>query len=176
MLDTLVSVNGGRPNPAYFLTLKKGWGTVLIGKMGFVFSRAKRLHEDGWLEITVPMDRATVKKRVEKKLALFEDNLAHYRVSSIRRTFFEKTIRFLRAHGKVFIVRLPAIREVIAQENRLMPSFDRWVKESSEKYDAPYLDFSGRGEEYAFTDGSHLYKDSGRVFTQDIASRIRQSL
>jgi hypothetical protein len=176
LLDSIPSVNGGRPNPAYFLNLKKGWGTVLASKMGFTFTRAKRLHEDGWLEITVPMNSALVRQRIDKKLALFEDNLGRYRISSIRRAFFERTIRFLAAHGRVFIVRLPAIGEVIAVENRLMPSFDRWVEEISERYNAPYLDFSERGDHYAFTDGSHLHKSSGRVFTRDIAARIRSRL
>ncbi len=175
-LDRMPSVNGTRPNLSYFMHMRTGWGAALAGKIGHAFRPTKLLHEDGWLEVTVPMDRVLVEKRIKNKIADFERNIKRFRPSAVRRLYFEKTVRYLKQHGRVFIVRPPAIGEIVALEDRLMPGFGEWVGAVSRRQGVPFFDFSPRGGDYTFIDGSHLHKDSGRRFTRDIAAEIRRRL
>ena len=167
------SINGTHPNLSYFFGLTHGWGAILTSRLDYLRHPRKRLHADGWLEITVPHDPKNTRIRFKRKLADFKKNATQFRPSAARREYFEKTVCLLTKHGTVFIVRMPAWKQLITIENQLMPDFDEFIQGVSNRCGAPFEDFSGDGKKYEFTDGSHLYKTGARAFTRDLAARIR---
>ncbi|WP_288462162.1 hypothetical protein [uncultured Chryseobacterium sp.] len=42
----------------------------------------------------------------------------------------------------------------------------------SKKYNTAFFDFSSKAKDYIYTDGNHMYKESGKVFTLQIADSI----
>ena len=130
------------------------------------------LHENGWLEVSVPMDKENVEKRSKEKLEQYKNNLTKYRISSSRITWLVKTILLLKKHGKVVLVRIPVGKQILSIEKELYKPFDSLI--TSTFKDIPYLNFMEEGEVYQYIDGNHLYKESGERFTIDLAKRINQ--
>ena len=84
-------------------------------------------------------------------------------------------IRDSKKYGKVVLVRLPVCAEIYAIEQQLMPDFEEKMCVLSQKYDVPYWSFIDKLSEYTYTDGSHLFKDSGRKISLKIARMIQQN-
>ncbi len=131
------------------------------------------LHKDGWLEITVAMDSFSVHQRIKKGIKMYKDiHLKRYHFSNIRFTYLLKTIDFLKEHGAVYLVRLPVPSEMMKIETDLMPDFDNKMQEIVQKTSINYLDLTPSNSQLTFTDGNHLYKQSGEMVTRLIAQWI----
>lgn len=132
------------------------------------------LHNDGWLEVTLPMDSAEVNRRVLKKMKIYrENNLKKFKYSSFRLNYLQKTIIFLRKQGKVYLVRLPVHPKMIKIENELMPNFEDLINEVVPLSNG-YLNMTLENNLYMCTDGNHLYKESGKEASKNIAIWIKQ--
>ena len=131
------------------------------------------LHTDGWLQVDAPMDSIAVAKRVAVKLADYRNNfLPVYKFSSVRMNYLLKTIVFLQAHGKVYLVRLPAHKSMLAIEDELMPGFDEKINSIAANSNVKYLNFTKMENNYRYVDGNHLYKSSGKEVSAIIANWI----
>lgn len=131
------------------------------------------LHKDGWMEVTVDMDSALVEERKEEKVEFYNKLARNQQISSIRMDAFAKTVEFLKTKGEVFIVRIPASKELMIIENQYSPEFNTLMKKISQQHQIPYFDFSEAAEKYQYTDGNHMYKESSKIFTQQIADSIK---
>ena len=129
------------------------------------------LHEDGWLELSVDMESSAVKRRVKRKVKEAEENRRSYKYSSLRFKYLQKTIQFLKKHGKVYLVRLPIHASLMDIEQEFMPDFNDKMKEIIPMTDG-YFDMSSSHDKYAYIDGSHLHKDSGKEVSLEIAEWI----
>lgn len=166
----LAKVNEVNLNPNFEYLLKQFKGKYL----NILFRRDYRsfLHEDGWLEVNVAMDSAIVKKRLDEKIISYRsDNLPNRRFSRMRLIYLEETIQFLKQHGRVFLVRLPISPEMFQIEQELMPDFNEKINKAILMSDG-YYDFSPRNHLYQYTDGNHLWKNSGKVVSGEIAAWI----
>ena len=56
-------------------------------------------------------------------------------------------------------------------EEKLMPDFERKIEAVIKSADA-YYDFSKQNSEFIYTDGNHLYKDSGKIVSEQMAILI----
>jgi len=131
------------------------------------------LHKNGWLEINVPMDSISVLKRTRAKINDYaNNNLPYYHFSSLRLRYLDKTIKMLNQHGKVYIVRLPVHPEILKLEETLMPGFDDTIARLSNINNIPYFNLKDSSKHYQFVDGNHLYKNSSKAVTADIANLI----
>ena len=118
------------------------------------------LHHDGWLEITIDMDSIKVSDRIKvKEKSYREGYLPYAKFSEHRLNTLEETIRFLKNHGEVYLVRLPIHPKIMQIEYELMPDFNDKIKEAI-SISSGYLDLTIRNNNYKYTDGNHLYKDS----------------
>ncbi len=132
------------------------------------------LHDDGWLEVTVPMDSLAVRRRMEVRLRKYrKENLPYFKFSSLRSDYLLRTIRYLKEHGSVYLVRLPVHDSILAIDTESMPDFREKMHGAIALADG-YLDMTGNNEGYLFNDGSHLHKESGRVVSEKIAIWIRE--
>lgn len=137
---------------------------------------ALHLHEDGWLEVNLPLDTVALAKNGATKLAFYRKNyLPVYKFSGIRLQYLIKTIDLLQQHGKVYLVRLPVHKSMFDLENELMPDFDTKMDSLSKNENVPYLNFRQLKNKYLYVDGHHLYKTSGKEVSALMAGWILQN-
>ncbi len=130
------------------------------------------LHDDGWLEVNLSHDRQEVERRTKFTVDDYREKLADYKYSDIRFTYLIKTINYLSAYGKVYLLRLPVHPDLMKVENTLMPDFDAVIQKAIELSDG-YLDFSASNTEYNYTDGVHLDKESGEKMSLALGNWIK---
>jgi len=153
------------PNPYYLLENYSGKYYELLLPKG----RSMFLHQDGWLEVTVPMDSAEMERKVQAKVKKYEkDNLPFYKFSTLRFDYLAKTIAFLKEHGDVYLVRLPVHPSMMELENRLMPDFNEKMQEVVPMASG-YLDMTDLNDQCTYTDGNHLEKSSGKIVSEKVA-------
>lgn len=157
------------PNFEYLLKQLKGkYYTILTKKNSQTF-----LHNDGWLDVTVDMDSASTSKRLKNKIYYYrKNNLPNCKLSTIRLDYLNQTVEFLKLHGKVYVVRLPISPEMLEIEQELMPNFNDIMDSIKQKTDG-YLDMTTENHLYKFTDGNHLWKESGKLVSVKIANWIK---
>lgn len=133
------------------------------------------LHQDGWLEINnIPMDSVSVLKRIQKKVEVYRNQyLPKSKFSSVRLQYLLETIRFLKEYGSVYLVRLPIHSRLMEIENEYMPDFEIIIQEGIMLSDG-YLDLTKWNNKFVYTDGNHLFKESGKQVSQMIAEWIKQ--
>lgn len=132
------------------------------------------IHKDGWFEVNINMSPNAVEKRTKKKIKEYNKNSSNYVFSNKRYEFFEKTIEYLNRYGEVYLVRLPVSTPFLKMENSVFSGFENKIKNTSEKYNVPYLNMTDMDvDSFQYTDGNHLYKGSGRHVSQIIAHWIK---
>ena len=162
------------PNFEYLLNsynspLAMVWMAKILIMLNLEGKESLLLHKDGWLEVSVSMDSAEVRKRIEKKIKEYETKeVPHFHLSSVRYDYLEKTIELFRKHGDVFLVRLPVHARMKYIEDSVCPQFDSLMNRLTERNNIPYLNYINDNADYEYTDGNHLYKDSGRRLSEKI--------
>jgi hypothetical protein len=128
------------------------------------------LHKNGWLEISVDMrdSIASHQKVLDKIEAYRKKNLPVYKFSKLRLEYLIKTIKFLKQHGKVYLVRIPVHPLMMDIENELMPDFNTKIQ-AAVTLSNGYLDLTSENHLYKYTDGNHLLKYSGKAVSEKIA-------
>lgn len=144
------------------------------GKYYKLFSREKGpifLHDDGWCEVSVPMDSISANNRFTRRAERY-NKWDNFSFSPVRFEYLIKTIEYLRNHGKVYLVRLPIHPEMMELENKLMPDFEEKM-ETIIPLSNGYYDMTSLNDQFSYTDGFHLYKDSGKLVSANIATWIK---
>lgn len=149
------------------------WVTKILSALHLDGKERLYLHKDGWLEVSVNMDSTNVKKRIEKKIDDYKANqVPYFHLSHVRYEYLKKTIELFRNHGDVFLVRLPVHASFKDLENGISPQFDSLMTTLAKDNNIAYLNFINDSTAYRFTDGNHLYKESGRILSEKIATHI----
>lgn len=163
---SIVNVN---PNFQYLINNLSGkYYQILLGNGGSMF-----LHKNGWLEVSVAMDAVAIKERTDEKVRSYRENsLPKYQYSSVRLEYLKKTVRFLKKHGEVYLVRLPVHERILQIEHKLMPDFNEKLEEVISLADGFY-DMTPLNAAFQYTDGNHLYKESGEIATRKIIQWIQ---
>lgn len=131
------------------------------------------LHKDGWMEIDVLMDSASVIKRRNTKVKEYlKDYLPVYHFSGERYWSLRELVTYLQNHGKIYLVRLPVHPAMFEIEDRMMPDFDDKINDLAAVYKVPYLNFKKMDNPYQYVDGNHLYKTSGKEVSGIVARWI----
>ncbi|MCB9223356.1 MAG: hypothetical protein R2780_11555 [Crocinitomicaceae bacterium] len=178
----------GSPNYDYLLSsYDYGWGNILLKKLenGMFEYLAKSsklkggawayVHEDGWLEVkSMLSDSTEIAESMMKKIEAYKKReINHcYKYSSLRYDYLKKTIRKLKEHGKVYLVRFPVHEEIISFEKEMMPEFDQLMEELSVEFDVDYFNFVSDSKKYNYSDGNHFIKSSAVKFSIEVANRI----
>jgi len=147
------------------------YGKPLIA-LAYKKKKSVRLHDDGWLEVSPPMDSMSVLARIKEKTDKYTSVANSSKFSLTRYFYLEKIIELLQQHGDVFLVRLPVGKEMSLIEKKMMPDFDKKVEEASIKYNIQYINFINESGNFLTIDGNHLYKSEGYKISQKIALLI----
>jgi hypothetical protein len=132
------------------------------------------LNNNGWLEINVPMDSASIEKRIIRKKKF--DSKHFFSKSQYRLKWLTKTISFLKQKGTVFLVRIPASSYMWEYENKFWPEFEKDISNIAKTENIEYISFKDKFGYYKTTDENHLYKDDGARFTNELCDSISKRL
>ncbi len=171
--DRFISIDNvtASPNLSYLINhYPHQYIYLLTHKLNFVHN--DHLHDDGWVEINLPMDETLVASRIQEKIKEYHDNGNQFEFSEVRFSYLEKTIQYLQKHGEVYIVRLPVLKLFWEMEDSIVPDFELKLKVLSQKYQVQVLSFKNDTELYKYTDGYHLYKTSGAIVSRKIGEWI----
>lgn len=138
-------------------------------------------HTNGWNEVslespTFNITQEVIKDWKRKNLAYFERRLPKEEVKPYRLEWFGKTLEHLKKEGDVFLVRMPADKEIIEFENKNLPTFKTLMDSITHVYQIPYLDYSIGNKSFGTYDGSHLYSESAKEFSTILARDMLRHL
>lgn len=157
------------PNPFYLANnLGGSYHSILFP------DRRTVLHEDGWLEVNVPMDEVSVAERTARKVLDYTGKLETFTPSTHRRDCLVRTIDRLRSHGPVVLVRLPIDPAIMRIEDQYMADFDDWLAPAISSADA-YIDMTDLNDSVDYTDGNHIHSESAVRVSQELADRLLRS-
>lgn len=155
-----------KPNFKYLTQYMSGKYYGLIFKSSIAF-----LHDDGWFEVTLDDDPASIVRRTKSTMDQYKQDQFKYKFSQLRLDYLIKTIDFLNQHGKVYLVRMPIAAELMEIEQSVLPDFNLKIKQAVEK-SYGFLDLTHENDCYNYIDGAHLDKRSGRQVSERIANWI----
>lgn len=173
-----ISLVNFNPNLEYILRYySKPFYTIFVQEIYDIVIKGTpdtKLHKDGWLEVNVPIDPVSIRKRMPGKLKVYQNYLKEAAIQPIRLRSLEQTIQLLNKHGNVFLVRLPVSKEMEQIENQYSPDFDKMMERLANKHRVNYLNYFNDSGEYLTVDGNHLYKESGKAISLKLARDIKQ--
>jgi len=156
------------PNPFYLINHYDKPFFTLLAKT----SSNLLLHDDGWLEVSVPMDSASFHSRLQKRLDHYRPLVKSMVMSAERMNELDLLIQLLKPNGQIFIVRIPTHESILQLEQELSPDFNLLMIDLARKHDVAYFDYSSLSGQFTYTDGNHLWKESGADFTRLLAEDI----
>lgn len=152
----------------------RGWGALGHWPQGDADTTAEVL-PDGRLRLHVPMDTATVRRRTENKIRTYrEEYLPGRSLSPERMDHLDKTVRLLKRHGRVVLVRLPVCKAIADMEDPFAPDLNASLEETARSTGAAYIRLDTMAA--TFTDGNHLDEASGRRVSEALRKAIQERL
>lgn len=130
------------------------------------------LHDNGWLEVSVKMSPAICADRLQTKIQYYRETTQNWVISQDRLEALDVLISKLKKHGVVYLVRIPVSQEFLELEAKVVPGFNERMLDLSRRHQTPFFDFTHESSQYTYTDGNHLWKESGRQFSIDLAKAI----
>lgn len=131
------------------------------------------LHKDGWMEVNVDMNKDSVAARTAVKTKEYRAMIENYDLSDERLKALNDIISYLKDKGTVYLVRIPASKNLIEIENEKFPEFNKVMKGISQKHHLKYYNFADHCNEFQYTDGNHMYRESGKILSARIGDSIR---
>ena len=174
------------PNYEYLIkNYKKGWGNILLKRiesnilirnqnsLSKIKGAFTYLRKDGLLEVYTSMDSTYVKQNIQKKVYNYNTSMSSNKFSKFRFLYLRKTIQFLKKHGEVYLVRMPVHTSSFKIEDSFDPQFDKRIMNLANKTNVDYLNFADNATQYSYTDGNHLYINDAKIFSNQLAERIK---
>lgn len=174
LLDTIKSVDK-KPNIDYLINhYYDPYYKIFIRNL---YKGPYLVHNDGWLEVTCPIDDFNIKRRsreIVKKYATYLKS--YYKLSEIRIDYFKQTINLLNKHGRVFLVRLPVSKEMYDAEIKYMAHFDSVLENIAAETGCHYLNLAVESGNHLNYDGHHLYKTTAPKVNEKILTFIKEKI
>lgn len=174
------------PNYEYLIkNYKKGWGNILLKRiesnilirnqnsLSKIKGAFTYLRKDGLLEVYTSMDSTYVKQNIQKKVYNYKTSMSSNKFSKFRFLYLRKTIQLLKKHGEVYLVRMPVHTSLFKIEDSYDPQFDKRIMNLANKTNVDYLNFADNATQYSYTDGNHLYINDAKIFSNQLAERIK---
>jgi hypothetical protein len=164
---------------------KKGWGNILLKRiesnilirnqnsLSKIKGAFTYLRKDGLLEVYTSMDSTYVKQNIQKKVYNYNTSMSSNKFSKFRFLYLRKTIQLLKKHGEVYLVRMPVHTSLFKIEDSYDPQFDKRIMNLANKTNVDYLNFADNATQYSYTDGNHLYINDAKIFSNQLAERIK---
>jgi hypothetical protein len=131
------------------------------------------VHDDGWLEESnLPKDPKILATWKKKQIELYGGFKNKWKKSDYRIKQLIQTIKFLKKHGTVVLVRMPSSDNIVEIENEYWQYFNLDITKLAIENNVQYLDFTKNNSDYKTYDGVHLDKVGGQKFTKSVCDSI----
>lgn len=140
-----------------------------------LFKKNATMHKDGWLELdNIPEKEETFIEWKNTQSQIFDRMIEDYKISEVRLKSLDVLVKKLKAHGKVYLVRMPIDLDFLEKENNYYPGFDKALETIANSNDIRYFNFNPVTEaiEFKTYDGHHLDKNGSIVFTNILCDSI----
>ena len=131
------------------------------------------VHDDGWAEDSSKESEAKKKKRLEAKIESYKG--FDYSFSDKRFNGLRDIISLLKAHGNVYLLRMPCHSELFEVEETIIPDFEDRMISLAEEMDVSYFNMTSLRDDFEYVDGSHLDVPSARQFSKILADSIHSA-
>ncbi len=108
----------------------------------------------------------------QKNMRKLQERLDGLKVSENRILYLEKTVEFLKQHGKVMIIRMPVNTIPYSIEEKAFPDFDSRVEAVALKTKVSYINYNRLKNTYQWLDEVHLDKKSIEDFSGVVARAV----
>ena len=167
-LGTLSTVNAD-PNLDYLIhNYSEPYIKILYNRSPLI------VEDDGFLRLTIPLSEAHVLSKKDKAIEDYTEKSRTYQFSTLRMDYLKETIIYLKRYGDVYLIRPPVDPGILEVEDELMPNFEEVLNRLSRDMEVPYFDFSGKGDDFEYSDGHHLMPKSANRLSLEVVSRIKQ--
>ncbi|WP_412850299.1 hypothetical protein ACL0VS_10780 [Chryseobacterium sp. PMSZPI] len=164
------------PNYEYLIkNYNRSWFKIYTERAEKVGRSNTFLHKDGWMEVNVTMHKDSVAARTALKAKSYKTMAKDVNLSQERLKSLNEIINYLRTKGTVYLIRIPTSKDLQAIENERFPQFNKVIHDIAHQQNVKIYDFSKCSDDYTYTDGNHLFKESGKAFTSRIADSISVS-
>lgn len=138
-------------------------------------------HSNGWNEIKIEIDSDTI---ADKDMEFWKSHTIRYykrsiekqTISDYRITGFIKILAYLKTKGDVFLVRIPADKEIMDIEQAFWPSFNTTFDSIAKSYNVPFFNYSKNYSNFKTYDGLHFESKSAIMFTKRVSEDINNAL
>lgn len=131
------------------------------------------VHDDGWLEeYNLPKDTTTLADWRKNQIELYGGFKSKWKKSDYRIEQLSQTIKFLKNHGTVVLVRMPSSDNIVAIEKEYWQDFNSDITKVASENKVQYLDFTKNLSDYNTYDGVHFDKNGGKKFTKAVCDSI----
>jgi hypothetical protein len=139
------------------ITHTNGWNEVKIEYRGNIITQK---NSDYWRGLVL-----REYKRIEKK-----ERKSKYRIHNL-----VKLINYLKNSGEVYVVRIPAHKDIIEHENQTWHDFSKQIDSLSIKNNVLFLDYSNKFNQFKYYDGTHMESNSAKKFSAMLMKDIIKS-
>lgn len=161
------------PNYEYLLkNFNKSWFRIYLDREAVGKSNSY-LHKDGWMEVNIDMNKDSVAARTAEKTVYYKALLENFALSAERMKALNEMIDYLKPKGTVYLVRIPVSKNITDLENEKFPQFSTMIQGLSKKKNIKFYDFSDNADDFSYIDGNHMYKESGKALSAQIADSIK---
>ncbi|MDN3695217.1 hypothetical protein QWZ06_24785 [Chryseobacterium tructae] len=108
----------------------------------------------------------------KKNMIKFQERIDGLKVSENRILYLEKTIEFLKQHGKVMVIRMPVNKAPYSIEEKAFPDFDNRMEAVALKTKVSYINYNKLENSYQWLDEVHLDKKSVEAFSGVVARNV----
>lgn len=131
-------------------------------------------HNNGWLEVRLQQDSLQKKQSSDGKYNSSRTELAKLKPSEERWKYLSLTIEYLKEHGTVFILRMPAEQRFIELEQSILPEFNSKIALLAKEKNVKYLNLTNLCNDYDYIDGNHFDLNSSLKFSQLLNQLIQE--
>lgn len=108
----------------------------------------------------------------KRNMKLLQERIDGLKISENRILYLEKTIDFLKQHGKVLMIRMPVNKEPYSIEEKAVPDFNNRMEAVASKAKVSYIDYNKFENAYQWLDEVHLDEKSIEAFSAVVAEDV----
>jgi hypothetical protein len=127
------------------------------------YKRLIVLHEDGWLELNMPLEMEAINKRIVNSTAEYAE--MKLIISGTRMKYLSEMVQFLNNKGTVVLVRMPVSKPMAELEAVRFPEFSDSIQAIANANNVHFFDFIELSGQFQTVDTHHLYKEEAERFS-----------
>lgn len=134
------------------------------------YKRLIVLHEDGWLELNIPLEMEAINKRIINSTAEYAEK--EFIISDTRMKYLSEMVHFLNNRGTVVLLRMPVSQPMAELEAVRFPDFSDYIQAIATSNKVHFFDFIDLSGQFQTVDTHHLYKDEAERFSNFLCDAL----